>query len=64
VLFTMSTMARLMLTRSRNVTAMPRKNIRHSTYLAAIRSVDETVKCSNYAHSAQRSSLQNHESST
>ena len=41
VLFTMPTMAKLMLTRSRKVTVIPRKNMRHSTYLAAIRSVDE-----------------------
>jgi fructose-1,6-bisphosphatase/sedoheptulose 1,7-bisphosphatase-like protein len=43
VVFTMPTMARLMFTRSRNVTVMPRKNMRHSTYLAAIRSVGARV---------------------
>jgi hypothetical protein len=44
VLFTMPTMARLMLTLKMNVTVMPRKNIRQSRYLAAMRSVDKTVR--------------------
>jgi hypothetical protein len=44
VLFTMPTMARLMLTRKMNVTVMPRKNMRQSRYLAAMRSVGKTVR--------------------